>query len=303
MQVTKAVQERFDTQFRILGKLYTLFPVGEEQHGTSVRELLPILEETEGSVTMAMRTFEELGILSRNLTFEGYQKQTAHLTLLLAKYEAEKVLEGWHERQRMSTTPLLFPSGRKLRRGEKQRLAAHGGEPQYMEEVDKTLDKVEEAFPGTMGIAPPPEEKVAITESPKEEIKAIAGPDAPSPWEKLRPLRRDEARALVEAARQYQARKASLYTKLDELREAGFTVPDVSAFNFQTDDRLETIGLVIPFFNELENENRRTVTWVEKVKTLQRENDELRRRVRALEALQNARVADRVQVTVGAARD
>jgi hypothetical protein len=293
MQVTKAVQERFDTQFRILGKLYTLFPVGEEQHGTSVRELLPILEEPEGSVTMALRTFEELGILSRTLTFEGYQKQQAHLTMLIPKHEGEKALESWHERQRMSTTPLLFPSGRKLRRGERQRLAVHGGEPQYMEEPEKAPEVVAEAVP----------EKVAITDSPKEEVKAIAGPDAPSPWEKLRPLRRDEARALVEAARQYQARKASLYTKLDELREAGFTVPDVSAFNFQTDDRLETIGLVIPFFNELENENRRTVTWVEKVKTLQRENDELRRRVRALEALQNARVADRVQVTVGAARD
>jgi hypothetical protein len=277
MRITAATQRKFETQERLLGKLYDLFAVGEEQHKVSIERLSAVTEETQGTVGTGVKTFADLDILARRVTYDGFQDQNTHLTLLVPLHKAKELLAGWHQRVRTEANPPPYPKGLGNRPAG-QKGGRKPGSPWKRSEKQET------------------EERVALAAKPAvegQELRAVAGPEkGDSPWEVLRPLRKDEARALVEAALQYSGKSKFLKEKIAELQEAGFQA-DETMFKFERDERLETIALVLPYIQGLLTENERVGTWVTKVKELGNENERLRRERDALRRLNDQYVRER----------
>lgn len=96
--------------------------------------------------------------------------------------------------------------------------------------------------------------KVALA-SPRDggPTKAIAGPDQPSPFSVLRPLKYNESAAQVEAARQYRDRVSFIEEQLDAFRQRGIKV-DMSAFKIERDARLDALTLALPYIDSLEKQ-------------------------------------------------
>lgn len=100
----------------------------------------------------------------------------------------------------------------------------------------------------------PRRERVAVA-SPRDggELKAVAGPDRPSPFALLRPLKYSESAAQVEAAKQYRERVSFIEQQLETFREKGIKV-DRSAFKVDRDPRLDAISLALPYIEGLEKQ-------------------------------------------------
>jgi hypothetical protein len=115
---------------------------------------------------------------------------------------------------------------------------------------------------------PPAPQMPAYAGTNGEETKAIVGPDAPSSFAGLAPLRKNEAYALVEAARQYTQRGTKMQEALAEFlhqaEELGLTVDDTklqgSFGKAKKDERLESVGLVLPYITSLEQRVERLTT-------------------------------------------
>ena len=124
-------------------------------------------------------------------------------------------------------------------------------------------------------------ERTTMTESqPESNLVASVGDDEiVRPFDKLKPLRRDEEEALVAAARQYLDRKQMLNETIAQLERAGITAKR-EAFQFATDERLEHIGLVLPVIDRL----RRQVEALEsRIKGYADQQAPLNDRIRELE--------------------
>lgn len=97
-------------------------------------------------------------------------------------------------------------------------------------------------------------ERPAMTET-----EAIVGPEPANAFASLAPLRKNEAAALVEAARQYANRDTTVNTQLDQM-EAAMKAIGVTfdrslvqgAVVIERDERLESVALVLPYINQLE---------------------------------------------------
>lgn len=113
-------------------------------------------------------------------------------------------------------------------------------------------------------------------------LRYISGDDSElQPFEAIRGLRRDDAMALIEAARQYRNRVDFAAEKKRELEEQGIAVSP-EAFAIQRDERLETISLVMSAIDSLVRERdkaeERAAHWSERVTDLIAERDEYKRK-------------------------
>lgn len=126
------------------------------------------------------------------------------------------------------------------------------------------------------------------------------------PFDKLKPMRRDEQEALVAAARQYVDRRNMLRATIEQLERAGITAnPD--SFNFIEDQRLEHVSLVLPVIDRLRSQIETLETRIEaytnqarplreRIAELEEENRGLRRIVERTTAT-NVPEASRVAVS------
>lgn len=141
-----------------------------------------------------------------------------------------------------------------------------------------------------------PAEPVALAKREDEVVRAVAGPDAPSPFKVLTPLRRDEAVALIEAADQYLNRTTVLGEQFEKLQTAAAALGITLDFDkllegaqFNRDERLEHVALLVPHIKGLNAaierlsgqvaQQRADVAEFEKVR---RERDRLAGRLRDL---------------------
>lgn len=139
-----------------------------------------------------------------------------------------------------------------------------------------------------------PEDGVALAKTDKEEVRAVSGPEAPSPFVALAPLRRDEAQALLSAAAQYLNRSEVLSKQFDSLKTAaaalGITIDIetvMKSVSFDRDERLEHIALVVPFVRGLEAAVERLSAQVQDQRARVSEFDKVRR--------ERDRLADRLR--------
>ena len=77
-----------------------------------------------------------------------------------------------------------------------------------------------------------------------------------SPMEVLRPLLKDEPKALIEAAKQYRERAAFIREKVEEFERHGLKL-DPEAIGIPLDPRMDIIVLVLPYVEALEKSNER----------------------------------------------
>lgn len=120
--------------------------------------------------------------------------------------------------------------------------------------------------------------KVAIEKRDDEPVAAIAGPDAPTPFEVLRTIRRDDIEALIEAARQYAGRNEAINTKFDELAKLGISIDRekaMKAIHVERDPMLESVARVLPYIERLEKRLERAEADRDELLTLRRDNQRL----------------------------
>lgn len=134
---------------------------------------------------------------------------------------------------------------------------------------------------------------VALATDPTEEVRAIAGPEAPSPMSSLASARRvDDSEALVEAARQYRDRAKPIEDLINKYIRDGVQVDREAVlrnFRFKSDAMLDMVTKLLPVIERLERgmervdhalqETRRRTADYDEVK---RERDGLRKQVTRL---------------------
>jgi len=132
-----------------------------------------------------------------------------------------------------------------------------------------------------------PEKVVIRTDEKERPVEAVVGEDAPSPFEVLRGLRKDEPAALVEAARQYSRRQDFVLERLDEIEKLGIAIDRskvMSAIKLETDPEFEGIVKVLPHIDDLEARVKQAQTWRDETISLRNELKELRQAKNGAEA-------------------
>lgn len=130
--------------------------------------------------------------------------------------------------------------------------------------------------------AAPVTDGVAIRTDEKEQpVEAIAGPDAPKPFDTpaMRELRKDEPAALVAAARQYANRQDAVFSKFDELEKLGIKIDRTKAMQavkLERDDELEGIVKVLPHIDQLAAQAKQAGEWRSEVLAMREANRSLR---------------------------
>lgn len=263
MRLSTHVQKRFDTEAEVLRGLYDLMEPGkEEQIGSrSVSEALGI---KQNQVDAAQRHFRQMGILSARLEYPGGGRISYWKLEVSSKGRALDMLATEHKRE--------------LLEGPWDANLAPKYRPRKVKEAPKEA----------------PSDGLALaSDKSDDEVRAIAGPDAPSPFAVLAPLRKSESGALVAAAQQYRDRHALLATKLKELREAGINV-DEKAITLARDERLETIMLVLPYIEDLTSHDTKYEQLRTNYSELERNYNAVNRELGALRRWRDEVVAARV---------
>lgn len=239
MRYSTLVEASYDKQRTILDGMYQLFPVGEEQHGIQLESIGATIggvgdapQAIKSAMVTARDAFLEAGIIAyHRAQIPGQQGRKSHLTLLVPHYQAKEMLDKWQKDR------LMKPWTGKPRRNPPKAIKASAA-----------ITNGETTGSRAFG------EAMALSQKEDEPVKAIAGPDAPLPLAALAPLRRDESYALVTAARQYAGRRKAIHDKIRELKDQGISLKmDVEdAFDFTTDERLESVSLILPYLDQVE---------------------------------------------------
>lgn len=146
-------------------------------------------------------------------------------------------------------------------------------------------------------------EKGSSKPRPESILRHVAGPDdVESKFENLRPLRKDESLALVEAARQYLGRKQLKAQKLKELRDGGINVPD-SAIPLARDERLESVTLTLPYIDSLLSADTKYEQLAVKYRELEQAHLNMKRSYDALKRWRDQQVAQTIDAVVVSARE
>lgn len=268
MRLSTQVQERFEAEHRILKKMLDLIPLNVEQKSVSAQKIAEAIDETRTGVDSAIRNYEKAGIITRVKRWRtsadgpGARGIETRMTIVLDYNRAKEALDKRHQAE------LMEP--RASRGSTKPRATASPPvEKQSVTQVTvRKVNGADETIPMKVAVSTePPKDRSA------EILRAVAGPDREDGWQKaLASLRKDEHYALVEAARQYAGRRDELRSKVKELEAAGVTlkVTIEEAFDFERDERLETIALVLPYIDQLE---RYSIRWAQRVSSI---NDEVR---------------------------
>lgn len=142
---------------------------------------------------------------------------------------------------------------------------------------------------------------VVYTNSATEDTKAIAGPDAPKPLASLASLRKDEPGALIEAARQYSKRDTEIRSRIQALSESakalGIEVNEdavMLGIKMPEDERLATIGLVLPVIDRQEKTIERLTSTVEELRARAKKAEDLDNENRRLRGKVERLISERV---------
>jgi hypothetical protein len=281
---TTMIDKAQEKERATLDALYERLEVGKEALDMSSKTLgaeIGVGDRAAPAITL----FEELGILRRrmeygNATTNGLPfGRHYHWTLVVPKDEAVTKLAA-NQAERRAASLAAIEAGRK-KQGKTH------AENSAARKAAKAAAVVTPA--------------VTLATDDTEEVRAIAGEEPDRHLgslmnESIRALRKDDAAALIEAARQYTKRTTSIDAKIDELAklaaEVGISFDREKAHDavrYDTDERLEAIKDVLPYIEKLEASverlSKQLVTQSGKVRdydNMANENRRLRDRVESL---------------------
>lgn len=244
----RTTKERWERQRTVIAKLYDHWQAGNDVK-TSVGDVATLLDVPRGDVEGASTEAVAAGILVREQRRNG-RYITSHWMLIpetkaeaLGQLDAHftKVEEARLASWKDGTARGVHRSGSVLK-------------PTKREVEKAAIQKRAAELAAQPAVKPALEERVAQGNG-----AAITGPDAPKPFAALAPMRKNEAAALVEAARQYADRGSTVDAKLDEIERTMATIGVAfdremlrGSITLERDERLETVGLVLPYIHELE---------------------------------------------------
>lgn len=235
-------KESFEKERKTLNALYDRFEVGVEQKDMSSGPLGVEIGVGDSAAKRHITLFEDLGILGRrmeygNMTTNGLAfGRHYHWTLLVPKEDAIKRLSD-SQAQRETAIQENVKDG--ARRGSAKRY-------------------------GKSRATAPTETVVVADDASPEETRAISGPEPDRHLgslmnETVKSIRKDDAAALIEAARQYANRTSSITAKIDELAkvaaEVGVTfdrAKAAEAVSYEPDERLEVVAQLLPYIDRIE---------------------------------------------------
>lgn len=135
------------------------------------------------------------------------------------------------------------------------------------------------------GLASGHTERVPFPPRGQEPVKPVTTPTNGAPeFQVLRPMLKDEPKALVELARSYRDRKSFIDEKIEEFARHGMTLT-LDAIGMEADVRLEHIALILPYIDALERANSRMTGSIPASGEVQ----ELRNKIREMERLNTER--------------
>lgn len=217
-----------------------LMEVGKEVRDFSSKDLANTIGDDSmfpyDRVKDYLHDMEKMGIISRRVEYGSKSNGMSagrhfHLTILLAPDEAEAAFDI-ADKEELRKYHVAISEGN--RRSAKRR---------WEKATAKKINT----------------DKTAIRYEQDEPVEAIAGPEAPSPFEVLKPMRKDEPKALVEAARQYRDKTGGIRSKIDDViataKELGISINETAlreSVTVENDERLEIICLVLPYIEALE---------------------------------------------------
>lgn len=291
-------QNAIDETWAVLNAVYGLITPGTPIEYKTVA-LAEQLGYTHGRAEDRCQTLQNLGILTRTINYgrpdaTGVWKvgRFAMWDLHMAKTEAIAKVEAWVKQYEAGEVMLPRTPRQKVKRAEKR---------------EKDLTE----FRNQPRVAPGgPIERVIVAKDPTEDVRAVAGPEAESPMAALRPLRKaDDATALIAAARQYAVRADKITSVVQDLvataKSMGIEVDEGAlrlGITLPTDERLETISLVLPVIDTLEARVESLNQQVLAQKGKVREYDAMTVEVRRLKVRVEALVSERVNTQTQAAQ-
>lgn len=285
----KQIEEMHAKRHRALDALYDLMTVGEEYQDFTDSKLGMLIDVPGGTVKDYTHKFGELGILQRRMEYGTKTNGLVpgrhfHWTLLIPKDDAERLLTMTDEEE-VKRFHENYTNGLKLS-ADKRR-----GVPQ----------KRQEDHPVAITTGSNATTTTVVRVENDQPVEAISGPDKPNPFSALRPLRKDESYAMVEAARQYRDRSGKITERIDALvtqaKELGMTIDEEalrSSIVLDTDERMEHILLVMPYIESLERSLERMTTIADQWKSKAEERDSLALQVKRQKEQIERLVAQRV---------
>jgi hypothetical protein len=304
--LTPFMQSSLEKSIDIYTTMAQNMGVGKRQQMT-IKQAVKDWGFQEGALSRRLALYEHLGLLKMELEWE-WQKTHSYWTVLKPVYEAKGLIEDFYASgksiESVQNRGALGRDGtRKPRKNSKaapvevikpaeaptpERYLAENNtnttpnpEPAPFVE-DRTPDElVEVGKPGdlvTEAYVPPLKERVAVRMNGETPVEAIAGPDAPSPFESLRAIRKDDVQALIEAAKQYANRKDAVRQSFANLEKLGIKIDmdkAMSAVEFSENPYLEGVSILLPYLSTLEAQINQSNTWKVEVSTLRREKGQL----------------------------
>lgn len=251
-----------DRWARDLSAVYGLVPQSPQEVATSYETIGKELGLSKHAAIQFKLVLEQAGILGTRLVYRenGRTGRTGYWTLLVPEDEAAKRLAAWSEKRKRtpgSLDSILYPNKNPKVSAAMKRAAEQKAVDAALAEHEAIMARAKELAAQPVG--PRGFEKVTpvtvAEETSPEETRAIAGPEAEQPLAALKPLRKDEPRALVAAAEQYADRHLAVEAKYDELVKMGITVDRNAFFGavvLPVDARLEAVAQVLPYIKSLE---------------------------------------------------
>lgn len=258
-----------------LDRIYDVLDVGVEARMVT-NEMFAAPQLSAHTVGDYVRTFEEAGILTRRCEWlassDNYRfGKRWHWTLQKPHAEAVAILDRIDEQE-------LEAADRNF----KAAISTKVAKSKEVRFTDGSAVRVVDGQP----------------------VEAISGPDAPSPFDVLRPYRRivSEPYALVEAARQYRDRGSKIDSRinalLEEAADLGLKVDEdalrAAIVPVAHDERLETIVLALPYIEQLEAATARLLGQVEGLKEQVAELNKARLEISALRSQNQRLIAKQV---------
>jgi hypothetical protein len=139
--------------------------------------------------------------------------------------------------------------------------------------------------------------KVALARSDREETRAIAGPEPTSPFSFLATIRKDEPRALIEAARQYMNRQDGVEKQYRNLVGLGLAVDHelfIKSIALPYDPVLDAVSQVVPLVTTLDSTVERLANQLADVRERTKDYSQLKTNYERLQKRLAERVAEKV---------
>lgn len=262
---------------------------------TTIERLYALLGDKEHEGVSYMDVAKTIDVPSNALL--NVKTLLVDLGVLKASIVVNPIVNGKRIAGRRATWQLIEPLEEAMRRVSEWEAL---GEPWEYDKRKGYAPKFSSRPKAREAVAVAVEEEIPVTiaANEKEETRAIAGPEPEKAFSALAALRKDEPRALIEAAKQYMDRHKAVEREYQSLVTMGLNVDRdlfLQSISLPRDEFMEAVSLVVPLVVELESRVERLSTKVGDLQERTKDYATLKSNYERLQKTWNERVAEKVR--------